>query len=59
MPRQYEPMKDAAAGETPRGAGKQALIRGCPNGETYALEECVLFWRGPGCAGTMRSETSQ
>ena len=46
MPWQYEPMKDAEAGETPRGAGKQALIRGCPNGETYALEECMPLHRG-------------
>jgi len=27
-------MKDAAAGDTLRGGGKQPLIRGCPNGET-------------------------
>jgi hypothetical protein len=59
MPWQYEPMKDAAAGDTPRGAGKQALIRGCPNGETHALEECVPIYRGICSAGTMRSETSQ
>ena len=39
-------MKDAVAGETPRGDGKQSLIRGCPNGETYALEECMLLQRG-------------
>ena len=35
MPWHKKPMKDAGAGDTPRGAGKQALIRGCPNGETY------------------------
>jgi hypothetical protein len=46
MPWQYEPMKDVAADEMPRGAGKQALIRGCPNGETHALEECVPLCRG-------------
>jgi hypothetical protein len=28
-------MKDVVACEKPRGAGKQALIRGCPNGETH------------------------
>jgi hypothetical protein len=27
-------MKDVAGCEKPRGAAKQALIRGCPNGET-------------------------
>ena len=35
MPWHKKPTKDAGAGDTPRGAGKQALIRGCPNGETY------------------------
>lgn len=59
MPWQYEPMKDAAAGETPRGDGKQSLIRGCPNGETYTQEVRVLLCRGAQIAGTMRSETSQ
>jgi len=34
MPRRQEAMKDVVACEKPRGAGKQALIRGCPNGET-------------------------
>ena len=34
MPWQEEAMKDVAACDKPRGAGKQALIRGCPNGET-------------------------
>ena len=28
-------MKDVAACDKPRGGGKQPLIRGCPNGETY------------------------
>ena len=59
MPWQYEPTKDAAAGETPRGDGKQSLIRGCPNGETYTQEVRVLLCRGAQIAGTMRSETSQ
>ena len=34
MPWDGETMKDVAACDKPRGAGKQALIRGCPNGET-------------------------
>ena len=34
MPWQQEAMKDAGACEKPRGAGKHAMIRGCPNGET-------------------------
>jgi hypothetical protein len=59
MPRYYEPKKDAAAGETPRGGGKQPLIRGCPNGETHTCEARMLIYRGIYNAGTMRSETSQ
>jgi len=34
MPWQQEATKDAGACEKPRGAGKHAMIRGCPNGET-------------------------
>ena len=34
MPRRQEATKDVAACEKPRGAGKRAMIRGCPNGET-------------------------
>jgi len=34
MPRRQEAMKDVAACEKLRGAGKRAMIRGCPNGET-------------------------
>jgi hypothetical protein len=34
MPRRQEAMKDVVACDKPRGAGKQALIRGFPNGET-------------------------
>ena len=34
MPRRQEAMKDVAACDKPRGAGKQALIRGSPNGAT-------------------------
>ncbi len=35
MPWQYEPTKDVAACEKPRGDGKQSLIRGYPNRATY------------------------
>ena len=35
MPRRQEAKKDVVACDKPRGAGKQALIRGCPNGETH------------------------
>ena len=34
MPWRQQAMKDVAACDKPRGAGKRALIRGCPNGET-------------------------
>ncbi len=34
MPWRSQAMKDVAACEKLRGAGKQALIRRCPNGET-------------------------
>jgi hypothetical protein len=37
MPWQPEAMKDAVDSEIPRGAVKQALIRGCPNGETHLI----------------------
>ena len=35
MPWQLEAMKDVGACEKSRGAGKHALIRECPNGETH------------------------
>jgi hypothetical protein len=35
MPWRMIPKKDVAGYEMPRGAAKQALIRGCPNGETH------------------------
>ena len=35
MPGRQEAMKDVVACEKLRGAGKQALIRRCPNGETH------------------------
>ena len=34
MPWQQEAMKDVGACDKPRGAGKHAMIRGFPNGET-------------------------
>ena len=37
MPWQPEAMKDAVGSEMPRGAVKQALIRGYPNGETHPV----------------------
>jgi len=37
MPWQSEAMKDVVICEKPRGADKQAVIRGCPNGETHPI----------------------
>ena len=34
MPWRKQAMKDVGTCEKPRGAGKRAVIRGCPNGET-------------------------
>jgi hypothetical protein len=34
MPWYQEPMKDVGGRDRPRGVVNQALIRGCPNGET-------------------------
>ena len=34
MPWHQEPMKDVGGRDRPRGVVNQALIRGCPNGET-------------------------
>ena len=34
MPWRQKAMKDVEVCEKPRGADKQALIRGCPNGKT-------------------------
>jgi hypothetical protein len=34
MPWRQEPMKDVGGCDKPREAANQALIRGCPNGET-------------------------
>ncbi len=38
MPRRQEAKKDVGSCEKPRGAANQALIRGCPNGETHGGE---------------------
>ena len=35
MPWRQKAMKDVEVCDKPRGAGKRALIRGCPNGETH------------------------
>ncbi len=45
MPWQREAMKDVVACEKPRGVGKLALIRGCPNGETHSAcgVSCVEY----------------
>ena len=42
MPWQLEAMKDVVGYEKPRGAVKQALIRGCPNGETHPIYRVSL-----------------
>ncbi len=41
MPWHQEPMKDVEICDKPRGADKQALIRGSPNGETPPLVRVV------------------
>ena len=41
MPRHQRAMKDVAVCDKPRGAGKQALIRGFPNGETHERKPFV------------------
>ena len=44
MPWHQEPMKDVGGHDSPRGVVNQALIRGCPNGETrqssWAVTRC-------------------
>ena len=37
MPRRQEAMTDVVVCDKPRGAGKQALIRGFPNGATHCF----------------------
>jgi len=38
MPWRQQAMKDVVICDKPRGADKQALIRGFPNGETHLFE---------------------
>ncbi len=53
-------MKDVAACDKPRGGGKQPLIRGFPNGETYVDEVDMPHPEYIGMLeGTWGSETSQ
>src|SRR5437667_291712 len=56
MPWRSQAMKDVAACVKPRGAGKRALIRGCPNGETRPARardlEIVVRRRGAGRRAT-------
>jgi len=42
MPRRQQAMKDVVACDKPRGAGKQALIRGFLNGETHLARGIVI-----------------
>ena len=44
MPWRLQAMKDVEAYEKLRGAGKQALIRRCPNGETWLLFNWFLSY---------------
>ena len=48
-------MKDVVSCEKPRGAAKQALIRGCPNGATQPAQWPVI----PQGRRTRGTETSQ
>ena len=41
MPWHQEPKKDVGICDKPRGADNQAVIRGCPNGETRQ-DECLV-----------------
>ena len=45
MPWRLQAMKDVAACEKLRGAGKRALIRRCPNGETHPSIDDFHFRR--------------
>ena len=60
MPWQKQAMKDVASCDKPLGSRKQALIRGCPNGETHGgktpvrPDESIV-----GCERTLGSEPSQ
>ncbi len=55
-----ELMKDVAACDKPREGGKQPMIRGFPNGETYPDEVKIPAVEYIDCVGGTRgSETSQ
>jgi hypothetical protein len=41
-------MKDVGACDKPRGAGKHAMIRGCPNGETQCPQGITRKGANPG-----------
>lgn len=41
MPWHAEPMKDVEGRDRPRGVVNRALIRGCPNGETWPVSLLV------------------
>jgi len=45
MPRRQEAKKDVAGCDKPRGAAKQALIRGFPNGATRRRSYGVIPWQ--------------
>ena len=53
MPWRLQAMKDVVACEKLRGAGKRALIRRCPNGETHSAMSI------PQGRQTWRTETSK
>ena len=53
MPWRLQAMKDVVACEKLRGAGKRALIRRCPNGETHSEMSIPQGKR------TRRTETSK
>ena len=59
MPRRQEAMKDVVACDKLRGAGKQALIRRCPNGETHSACRVSLAESIGQVKRTRGSETSQ
>ena len=60
MPWRLKPKKDVGGCDKPRGAAYQALIRGCPNGETHHSMTVVLPPEHIGrVEGTGGIETSQ
>ena len=60
MPWRLQAMKDVAACEKLRGAGKRALIRRCPNGETrLGNAQSLLVEYIDQVEVSQRTETSQ